>query len=102
MFHCHKEVHFKRDCLERKKRSYDKPMNSSNLAVALENVDSAEVLAITQEDSSKEWILMAVHSTRVPIKAHSNLLKLLMVVWCYLATKRPINHWNKYNSNQNF
>ena len=53
---CDKEGHFKKDC-PNKSRSYEKSKHNADVAVAQDGYDSAEALAVSGEDSQKEWIL---------------------------------------------
>lgn len=57
MFECHKEGHYKIDCPERIKKTRFKPKERGEVAVASENFDSAEIRAISDQETSKEWIL---------------------------------------------
>lgn len=56
-FQCHKEGHFKRDCLERKKRNQEKKRDGGNAIVASEVYDFADALVVIRYETSKERIL---------------------------------------------
>lgn len=56
-FHCHKAGHFKRNCLDKKNKPRDQPKESGKALVASEGDDTAEGLAITNQDYGNEWIL---------------------------------------------
>ena len=55
-FLCDKEGHFKKDCPS-KSRFNEWNKHKANMAMAQEGYDSAEVLAVSEKDSQKEWIL---------------------------------------------
>lgn len=52
-----KRVIFKRDCPDRKRKAQFKLKERGEAVVASKNFDSAEVLAISDQETSKEWIL---------------------------------------------
>ena len=56
-FICHKDKHFKKDCLDRRQNTVKKTVNESDAAVILDGYDNAEVLNVAEVDSGKEWIL---------------------------------------------
>ena len=56
-FLCHKEGHFKKNCLDRKKRFQEKTKEVNDSSLTAQGFVTAEVLSITNEDPSQEWIL---------------------------------------------
>lgn len=56
-FHCHKEGHYKRNCPDRKKYSQEKQRDSGEASIVSDGYESAEALAITDQDSTSEWIV---------------------------------------------
>ena len=60
-YHCQKEGHFKRDCLERKSKqneaSKETSKEESNAAMVSVGYDSAEVFTITTKNTENEWVL---------------------------------------------
>ena len=55
-FTCHKECHFRIDCLERKKNQSKKPKETRDVVLVMDGYDSVEVLAITETRVNKDWV----------------------------------------------
>ena len=56
-YFCHKEGHFRRDCPERKKKNNGKGKDGIDLATVADGYESSDVLTITDQPCSEEWIL---------------------------------------------
>lgn len=56
-YYCKKEGHFIKECPERKKKNNGKYNDESDIAVVADGYESAEVLSISTEKHSEEWIL---------------------------------------------
>lgn len=73
---CHKEGHFKRDCLERKYKQPDKYAEKGEASVVSDGYESAEVLVVSCQQSSTDWILDSGCSFHMcPIKSWFEDLK---------------------------
>ena len=72
-FQCHKEGHFKRDCLERKNKQYkeQKSQNSDAAIVEEEGYESTGVLIASDVDQEGKWVLDSGCSFHMcPFKHH--------------------------------
>ena len=56
-YFCGKEGHIKKYCYEFKKKMQDKTQSVGDAAVASNSYEPSEVLAVSTEDRSSEWIL---------------------------------------------
>lgn len=56
-FNCHKESHFKKECLKKKNNRMGKHNNGSDTSIVLEGDESARFLNIYEIESNKEWII---------------------------------------------
>ena len=51
---CHKQGHFNKDCLERKKKENNKQVYLGEADLVSNGYDSAEVLTISSQDAAEE------------------------------------------------
>ncbi|KAK0588992.1 hypothetical protein LWI29_008208 [Acer saccharum] len=56
-YFCGKEGHIKKYCYEFKKKMQDKTQTNGDAAIASKSYEPSEVLAVSTEDRSSEWIL---------------------------------------------
>ena len=55
-YHCHKEGHIRRLCLERQKGNQERKKEQAEVAVASDGYESADVLMVSNVNCEKEWI----------------------------------------------
>ena len=56
-YHCHKEGHIRRLCLDRQKGNQKKKKDQVEVAVSNDGYESADILKVSSVNSEKEWIL---------------------------------------------
>ena len=83
-FICYREGHFKKDCLERKKKESNKQVDLGEADLVSDGYKSVEVLTISSQDTIAEGSYTLVsRSTYVPIDLGFRILTKLMEVRFY-------------------